>query len=287
MFKQIIKIVACCCNWIYNEVGWGSQFERRLRQWDWQRPTFLRKLNGAVRFLELYSKTGKKYYKETIPMNFMENSYWSFSLLMGPTDWQLICFARDKSSAQLFTPFQPMWQKKWWEVLEWQNTTQHKTDCRCSNNCSLTNHKHKTKTGRKLEYRMNIKKPYLLCRLSSEDRYILENTALTCQKTRVINVMNVIALLIRSSQTFRELYFIQSIKKSGGLKVQRLRAACNENLMISLHQISHVGIQLSFYPASFSQPGFFEDAWFLSQCSWHFTLSRAIKLPSWVLISFG
>ena len=175
MFKQIIKNVACCCNWIYNEVGWGSQFERRLRQWDWQRPTFLRKLNGAVRFLELYSKTGKKYYKETIPMNFMENSYWSFSLLMGRTDWQLICFARDKSSAQLFTPFQPMWQKKWWEVLEWQNTTQHKTDCRCSNNSSLTNHKHKTKTGRKLEYKMNIKKPYRLCPLSSEDRYILEN----------------------------------------------------------------------------------------------------------------
>ena len=54
-------------------------------------------------------------------------------------------------------------------------------------------------------------------------------------------------LLIRSSKTFRKFYFIQSIIKSGGLKVQRLRAVCNENLMISPHQISHVGIQLSFY----------------------------------------
>ena len=37
--------------------------------------------------------------------------------------------------------------------------------------------------------------------------------------------------------------------KSGG---QRLRAVCNENLMISRpHQISHIGIQLSLFPPTF------------------------------------
>ena len=157
------------------------------------------------------------------------------------SDWQLICFARDKSSGRLFMAFQPMWQKKWREAHEWQNTTQHNTDCRCSNNSSLKNHKHKKK------YRVNIGKPYLFCHLSSLGQIysgkhhinLSENWSHKCNEC-YCNIDKI------KSKIQRPL-FHPSILKSVGLKVQRLRAACNESLMISPHQISHVGIQLSFY----------------------------------------
>ena len=102
-------------------------------------------------------------------------------LMSGHSDWQLICFAPGKvarrSSLCLFSRCDR-------RSCDW--VAEHNVDCRCSNNSSTRQIINTRQKSRNKHWKTFSFLPFII----RGHRYNLQNGALTCQKTKVINAMN-------------------------------------------------------------------------------------------------